>query len=173
MSEAKSSCAVCLLSLIGIGTFIGSIVLVVYSGIALNHNSRDYILDNCPNDDLWVWLIVVTILQALSLFSSIIRTSKNQEESASNTKMIIYLVLALCQQVALAVWGGPMILSECAIEKLQRTYVWYLSFIHFIIQLVVIGMIVLIAIGAVVLFLGILCNDRNESSNQNENVQSV
>jgi hypothetical protein len=163
MSELGGSCVVCLVATLGLGLVIGSIVLIVFSCIALSHNSRDFILDQCPDADIWVWLLVVTILQVLSIGSTGWRNAKT--ENISNSQLLIYLGLSLVLQIALASWGGPMIMSNCAFDKLEGTYVWYLSYIHFMIQLVVISLLSIIGFGTLIFICIISKEDSDKYTN--------
>ena len=150
--ENSNPIGVCLVMLLAIGAFVGGIVLIVYSGIALGHDSRSGLLDQCPDADIWSWLLVVTIIMGVQMLGNASRNkSKSSEEKSSSVVTIVVLVFTLGLQVGLAAWGGPMILSDCAIGALQDTQVWRLSFIHFVVQLVLIALVALIGMGGILL----------------------
>jgi hypothetical protein len=144
-----------MLLMLGLGALVGGVCLIVYSGIALGHDSRNSILGVCPDADLWTWLLVVTIIMGVQmLVNSAKSKSESEKEDGSMVVTVVTLIITLGLQVGLAAWGGPMILSECAIHSLQDTQVWYLSFIHFVVQLVVVGLVGLVGIGSLV----VLCS---------------
>ena len=139
---------VCLMGLIGVGALVGAVCLIVYSGIALGSNSRGTLLTACPDADIWTWLLVVTIIMGVQIIANGGKTASEKDKNGSSTLVTaVTLVLTLGLEVGLASWGGPMIMSECAVKHLQDTRVWYLSFIHFMLQLVIISLVTLVTIG--------------------------
>jgi len=139
---------VCLVGLVGVGAFVGAVCLIVYSGIALGNDSRGTLLATCPDADVWTWLLVVTIIMGVQILTNGAKTASEKNKDESSTLVtVVTLVLTLGLEVGLAAWGGPMIMSECAVKNLQDTRVWYLSFIHFMLQLVIISLVTLVAIG--------------------------
>ena len=148
MSEGKSLLAMCCASLVAIIMIVTSIALTVFSGIALSNNPRHELIETCPESDIWTYLIVMTIMTGLGILSLVnsLRDKDNDKSSQRDSSLLkfgIYMVAILLTCIGFAVWGGLVLYSDCSVAHLQETKVWYMAYIHYVLRIVVGGLVLL------------------------------
>ena len=140
----QSSCSLtCLMFTVWIGT----IMLIVYSGIALATDSRNDLVSLCPYDDIWAWLLVMTIGKGIM----VVGNCRHRNGQKNKTVIVLSALVSVLISIGLVAWGSIWVFSTCSLEHLRNTKVWYMSFIHLIIQYIILGVLlvsgIIIAIG--------------------------
>lgn len=147
MSEegAGSQCCSALLQL---GAIAGMICLVVYSSMALADNSRHDLLAVCPHQDIWVWLVVMVAMSGVQLLGSILRLTgavgRDRETDRGKCTQMIVLAVSLGVCIGLVAWGGELLFAPCAQDNLRENRVWYMAFIYWAVNVVVLGLVTVV-----------------------------
>ena len=143
MGEQNSCSLTCFMLTI----WVGAILLIVYSGIALATDSRNDMVSLCPHEDIWVWLLVMTIGKGIM----VIGNCRHRDGQKNKTVIVLSALVSVLISISLVAWGSIWVFSACSLEQLRHTQVWYMSFIHLIVQYIILGILIvsgiIIAIG--------------------------
>lgn len=162
MGEKSSCSTTCCLLII----WVGAILLIVYSGIALANDSHKDLTDLCPEEDIWTWLLVMTIVKGLMVIGNF----RHREGEKNKTVIVISTLISVLISIGLISWGSIWVFSKCALENLRGTQVWYMSFIHLTVQYVILGLLI---VAGIVIGIGMCISVTVSKEQYNESLERV
>ena len=98
------------------------IAWLIFSIKALTNTSNREIKDKCEKSDIWALMLTLIIVSGIYILSAIINNDKNNEITNKNSTIFINS----CLQIALTVWTGIEINSNCAKNNLNDKTIYML-----------------------------------------------
>tara|TARA_B100000963_G_C22562900_1_gene642296 strand:- start:311 stop:913 length:603 start_codon:yes stop_codon:yes gene_type:complete len=116
----------CLILLISIVT--GFITWLGFSINALSNTSNSDIKDKCEKSNIWALMIIIIITSIMHILSLLFYKNKND-----NDNKIIPSVIQVCLQIAISVWLGIELHTNCAKNNLndEKIYILLLYWFYF------------------------------------------
>jgi hypothetical protein len=146
----------CIKALVQLGVFAGMVCLVLYGSIALANEPRDDLLAVCPNQDIWVWLIVMVVISGVQLLGGGSGAAGGGGGDADRKRCahMILLGVSLGSCIGLVAWGSELLFATCPLENLRDSHVWHMAYIYWMLNVIVLG---LVAVGSVFVVLWLYC----------------
>ncbi len=141
----------CIKALVQLGVFAGMVCLVLYSSIALANTPRDDLLAVCPDQDIWVWLIVMVVISGVQLLGggSGAAGGGGGGGEGGDRKRCAHMILlgaSLAACIGLVAWGGELLFATCPLENLRDSRVWHMAYIYWMLNVIVLGLVAVVGV---------------------------
>ena len=122
MLKCLTTSGICFILVLVVGVVLGYFTWMVFAIKALNNTSNSDIKDKCKKSDIWILMLVIIIISGGTLLSNL---TKQKETDESSNKVCVGII-QLCLQIALTIWAGLELNTNCAKNNLNDEDIYVL-----------------------------------------------
>lgn len=132
MRTLLNNCVTCAVFTLALSLIVTSVLLLIFSIIALSHTSLDETREKCSKSNIWIYLLITVIVSGTSAIVSSNETEKNKKN----------IFLSMVFSLGLIIWGNIelfIIANNC--DALHSTGVYKMTYITVILYDIGIGIV--------------------------------
>jgi hypothetical protein len=144
MTKGEGCCFTCTIIIFGVALLGAVIANIVFSILGLVDTSHKELQEQCPGTNLWVYLLVILILNYAN-------HTQNITQMTENNPNLCTLICGLMIQIGFIAWGSYELWGVDCVDQIKSNLIYTMVFINVFVSYVVTG-------GGVLVSLFILCS---------------